>query len=60
MFACEAAETARCCVVTAAATLGITAGTASADVANPQYSVVNYRPKKLFTCTTPLSNGVFG
>jgi hypothetical protein len=47
-------------VVTAAATLGLGAGTASADVTNAQYSVVNYGPKKLFTCNTPLSNGVFG
>jgi hypothetical protein len=47
-------------VVTAVATLGIAASTASADVTNAQYSVVNYGPKKLFTCTTPLSNGVFG
>ena len=43
-----------------AAVLGVAAQTASADVTNPQYRVINYGAAREFTCITPASAGVFG
>ncbi len=39
-------------VLVAAATLGVAAQSASADVPNPDYQVINYGPVKDFTCRT--------
>jgi hypothetical protein len=39
---------------------GAAAQTASADVKNPQYRVINYGAAREFTCITPASAGVFG
>jgi hypothetical protein len=43
-----------------AAALAAMAGTARADVSNPQVNVVDYGPTKQITCITPYAQGVVG
>ena len=47
-------------VLVAAATLGVAAQSASADVPNPDYQVINYGPVKDFTCRTAPVFGIDG
>src|SRR3954449_10302118 len=47
-------------LLVAAAALGVAAQSASADVPNPDYQVINYGPVKDFTCRTGPLYGVSG